>query len=156
MADVQTVLRMSGVSTMESGLESAMARSPCMARILCNHGAKTARTAKISNMKLFEIALNTFLELLKQVKLAYEPAMEAAVAVAAVGGEGGTRNVDALLGAHEVGMALGEEACANLYTCSMEQPQPLGRLSGPVSIADWDKPSRLAPPLSPVSFHLKT
>ena len=132
---MQTVLKMSGVSTMESGLEAAMSRSPCMARILCSHGAKTARTtAKISNMKLFEIALNTLLELLKQVKLAYEPAMEAAVAVAAVGGEGGTRNVDALLGAHEVGMALGEEACANLYTCSMEQPRPLGRLAGPVSI----------------------
>jgi hypothetical protein len=111
------VLRESGVTTLEIGLEAAMARSPCLANMMCKHGAQ----GKMAEGSGLSIAITTFSEFLKAVRDSEEAETTQ------------TRSIDSVMSAVDVGSALGRAACDNLYTCA-EAVQPMARLSGAVSI----------------------
>ena len=104
---VQKILRESGITTLETGLTAALASGPCLAHAMCLHGASVSLTVNqgLSN------ALSHLTEFISAVKDTQE-------AVSAK-----TRSIDMVLGAVEVGRAIGAEACDSLYPCEEDEEE---------------------------------
>ena len=121
---VAKMLKDSGITTLENVLEGDMARSGCLAAAMCRHGAVgTGRSGALNT------AFGSFNDFLQSV---WEQKTEGS----------NTKHIESLIGAMEVGQAMGVSGCSNLYHCDQA---PSGRLSLPVDSA----PCEFAGPYCP-------
>ena len=118
------MLKDSGVTTLENVLKGDLARSGCLAAAMCRHGAVGKGRSGALN-KAFE-SFNDFLQSVWEQK----------------SDSSDTKHIETLIGAMEVGQAMGMNGCSNLYHC---KEAPSGRLSIPGDSA----PCEFAGPFCP-------
>merc|ERR1711997_470589 len=111
--NIQDVLKDQGILLAEATFDSTLAKSSCLARELCQFGAKEeARFSPFSGQITIGNAIDTFTIFLAKMKDSANRS---------------TKNIDNLLGAVEVGKTLGTQACRALYDCT--PPAQRGRVT---------------------------
>merc|ERR1711893_39761 len=111
---IQGILQDQGVNLAEATFDATLARSACLARELCAYGAGEKARRNVNEDISVEEAMDTFTVFLSKIKNSAKR---------------NTKNIDNLLGAVEVGKALGKNACNALYTCAT----PQGRVTCPAA-----------------------
>merc|ERR1711862_842619 len=107
--NIKDVLMDQGILLAEETFDSSLTKSTCLARELCQFGAKEEARFSFKNGQItIGTAIDTITLLLSKMK-------ESSTR--------DTKNIDNLLGAVEVGKSLGGSACKALYECEAATPK---------------------------------